>query len=217
MASSGLPAILPTKLVMLRILSALTGLLCFNVFFLDSFDNRLNFVCVTRLDASMQFHTFLLDCQPQDKCVVVTPFGKCKHLRLQMGFLNSPSWAQAAMDELFSHLPDVEVHVDDTGMFLTNFEDHIETVDAVLQLPEQHDFSIKASKCHWCKSEAPWSGHIITSSGVLPNPDKIKPILRLQFPKTITKLRSFTGMVDFHQSFQKGRADLMAPLTALSG
>ena len=114
-----------------------------------------------------------------------------------MGFLNSPSWAQAAMDELFSHLTNVEVHIDDIGMFSTDFEEHIETVQEVLQILEQHNFSIKAAKCHWCESKAPWLGHIITSSGILPNPDKIKPILQLQFPKTITELQSFIGMVNF--------------------
>ena len=92
------------------------------------------------------------------------------------------------MDELFSHPPNVEVHIDDIGAFSNNFEDHVKTVDAVLQLLEQHNFSIKATKCHWCKPEAPWSGHVITSSGILPDPDKIKPISHLEFPKTITEL-----------------------------
>ena len=103
-----------------------------------------------------------------------------------MGSLNSPSWAQAAMDELFLHVPNVEVCIDDIGTFSTNFEDHIKTVDAVLQSLEQHNFSIEATKCNWCKSEAPWLGHVITSSGILPNPNKIKPILHLEFPKTST-------------------------------
>ena len=92
------------------------------------------------------------------------------------------------MDESFSDMTDVEVCVDDIGIFLNNCEDHVATVDAVLQPPEQHDFSIEASKCHWCESEAPWLGHIITSTGILPNPDEIKPVLSLEFPKTITEL-----------------------------
>ena len=94
----------------------------------------------------MQFHTFSLDKESQDECAIATPFGKCECPRLPMGFLNSPSWAQAAMDESFSHVPNVEANIDDIGTFSTNFKDHIETVDAVLQPLEQHDFSIKASK-----------------------------------------------------------------------
>ena len=129
------------------------------------------------------------------------PFGKHKCLQLLMGFLNSPSWAPAAMDELFSDVTDVKVSIDNIGAFSDDCEVHVATVCKALQQLEQHNFSIKASKCHWCKSEAPWLAHIVTSTGVLPNPDKIKLILQLEFPKTIAELRSFIGMVNFHRSF----------------
>ena len=85
----------------------------------DIFHRRRRFRFVTLIDVSMQFHTFLLDAESQNKCVIVTPFGKFKYKRLPMGFLNSPSWAQAAMDELFADLPDVEVYIDDVGIFST--------------------------------------------------------------------------------------------------
>ena len=57
-----------------------------------------------------------------------------------MGFLDSPAWAQAAMDELFSDMTDVEVCVNDVGIFSNNFEDHVNAVNTVLQLLGQHDF-----------------------------------------------------------------------------
>ena len=181
------------------------------------FHRRKNFKYVTLLDVSMQFHTFLLDDISQDMCVIVTPFGKFKYLRLPMGFLNSPSWAQAAMDELFSDLTDVEVYIDDVGIFSYDFDSHCRVVSTVLTLLQKHNFTVKASKCKFFQTEAPWLGHIITPSGILPNPEKIKPILQLSFPTTITELRSFIGMVNFYRAFWRRRADIMAPLTALSG
>ena len=65
----------------------------------------------------MQFHTFKLDEESSWLCVIVTPFGKFRLARLPMDFLDSPSWAQGAMEELFEDLPDVEVNVDDVGIF----------------------------------------------------------------------------------------------------
>ena len=183
----------------------------------DIFHRRRNFKYVTLLDVSMQFHTFLLDKSSQNKCIIVTPFGKFKYLRLPMGFLNSPSWAQAAMDELFSDLTDVEVYIDDVGIFSKDFESHKRVCNTVLTKLQQNNFTVKPAKCHWFQSQAPWLGHVITPSGILPNPEKIKPILQLAFPRTITELRSFIGMVNFYRAFWKRRADIMAPLTALSG
>ena len=165
----------------------------------------------------MQFHTFKLEESSFWKCVIVTPFGKFRLARLPMGFLNSPSWAQGAMEELFHHLPEIEVYIDDIGIFLNDFQLHLNTLQEVLSILSSHNFSVKPSKCHWCQSSAPWLGHIISSDGIRPNPSKIEPILKLSFPKTVTELRSFIGMVSFYRNFWRKRAELMAPLTALCG
>ena len=42
-------------------------------------------------------------------------------------------------------------------------------------------------------------------------------ILNIAFPTIITQLRSFIGTVNFYRAFWRKRADLLAPLTALSG
>ena len=183
----------------------------------DIFHRRKNFKYVTLLDVSMQFHTFLLDKKSQNYCVIVTPFGKFKYTRLPMGFLNSPSWAQAAMDELFKNIPDVEIYIDDIGIFSTDYNSHCCVIKDVLLKLQQHNFTVKPSKCHWIQTKSPWLGHIVTPEGILPNPEKIKPILQIAFPKTITELRRFIGMVNFYCAFWPQRAHIMAPLTALSG
>ena len=105
-----------------------------------------------------------------------------------MGFINSPSWAQSAMEELLADIQGVEVYIDDIGIFSNNYDDHLQTLDKVLNTLKMHNFTVKASKCHFATDRAPYLGHIITSNGILPNPDKIKPILQLEFPKTVTEL-----------------------------
>ena len=53
--------------------------------------------------------------------------------------------------------------------------------------------------------------------GFCPNPEKIRPILDIKFPETVTQMRSFIGMVNFYCDFFQLRSHLMAPLTALTG
>ena len=155
----------------------------------DVFQQHWNFLHVATLDVSMQSHNFLLGRQSQELCVMVTPFGKSKHLQLPLGFLDSPLWAQAAMEELFSDMTDFEACINRIGMFSNDSELHTTTVHDVLQQLEQPNFAIEAAaECHWCRSKAPWLGCMITSTGMFPNTNEIKPIPQLDFPKTVTEL-----------------------------
>jgi hypothetical protein len=58
-------------------------------------------------------------------------------------------------------------------------------------------------------------GHIISASGIKPDPEKIKAIVELPRPTNILGLQSFLGLVAFVRKFIPNCSKLIAPLTAL--
>ena len=57
----------------------------------------------------MQSYTFALDLESQNLCVISTPFGLYKYLRLPMGVKQSSDIAQGTMEKILSDLDDVEI------------------------------------------------------------------------------------------------------------
>jgi hypothetical protein len=81
----------------------------------------------------MQFNRFELDKENQDLCIIITPFGKYKYLRLPMGLKCSLDIAQAAMENVLSDIKDTDICIDDVGAFSSNWEHHINLLATILR------------------------------------------------------------------------------------
>ena len=69
-------------------------------------------------------HTFELDEKSKDRCTIATPFGNYRYNRLPMGIKQSSDDAQPFMEDLFRKIPEVDVSIDDVGIFSHSWEDH---------------------------------------------------------------------------------------------
>jgi hypothetical protein len=64
--------------------------------------------------------------------LVVTPFGKFQYKRLPMGVSQAPDLCQEIMESILKDIPDVEVFLDDIGIFSQNYLSHMKTIATVL-------------------------------------------------------------------------------------
>ncbi|KAH9108153.1 hypothetical protein LEN26_005327 [Aphanomyces euteiches] len=70
-------------------------------------------------------------------------------------------------------------------------------------------------KCHWGKSSVAFLGHIVTPAGILPNPEKVKSVLKIKALHNVAEVRAFLGLAGYFRRFIKGFAAIANPLEQL--
>jgi Reverse transcriptase (RNA-dependent DNA polymerase) len=170
---------------------------------------------LTKLDISMQYYTFELDDSSKELCTICLYFGNYCYNRLPMGICQSPDIAQEAMEDLLRQFEEVDVYIDDIGIFSNTWSDHIASLAKILALLERNNFTINPLKCEWGVKETDWLGYWLMPTRFKPWMRKIQAILALKRPKTVKQLRFFIGAVTFYQDMFPKRSHILSPLTAL--
>ncbi|GFW50081.1 retrovirus-related Pol polyprotein from transposon 17.6 [Trichonephila clavipes] len=74
---------------------------------------------------------------------------------------------------------------------------------------------LNSKKCLFAAQEVKILGHLVSSNGVRPDPDKIKAVRNFPTPKNIHDIRSFLGLCSYFRRFIKGFCYLAEPLQSL--
>ncbi|KAF0730073.1 hypothetical protein AaE_009327, partial [Aphanomyces astaci] len=107
------------------------------------------------------------------------------------------------------------VYLDDCIVFSEDFGSHLVRLTQVLTMFREAGFKLKMSKCKWGRSSVPFLEHIITTAGILPNPEKIKSVLRVKPLKDVSEVCAFLGLASYFRRFVRAFSKIAAPLSAL--
>jgi hypothetical protein len=57
------------------------------------------------------------------------------------------------MEHVFHNMDDIEIYLDDIGIFSNSYEEHMATICAVLTRLQDNNFSVNPLKCEWAVKE----------------------------------------------------------------
>ncbi|KAA3460520.1 DNA/RNA polymerases superfamily protein [Gossypium australe] len=106
----------------------------------------------------------------------------------------------------------VVVFIDDILIYSRNETEHAEHLRLVLQTLRDQQLYAKFSKCEFWMSEVSFLGHIVSTSGIRVDPNKISAILDWKPPKNSFEIRSFLGLAGYYRRFVKGFSMIGTPL-----
>ncbi|CAI7883439.1 unnamed protein product, partial [Closterium sp. NIES-53] len=136
---------------------------------------------------------------------------------MPFGLTNEPATFQMTMNEAFRPLLDkcVIIYLDDILVYKRDKQQHIEDMEAVFKVLDEHKLLTKGSKCEFFQDRLEFLGHTISEAGVEIDSKKLDTVKAWHPPTNITELQSFLGFVNYVRRFVPDMARLTAPLTDL--
>ena len=178
------------------------------------------------VDLASGFHCLPVKEEHKERLAFVTQRGKWEFNVLPFGLASGPSIMQTLIDAALQglaweicvpYLDDVCVFAA-AGTFDETFELALERLDLVLQRLGWAGLTAKAQKCSFFQRKVDYLGHVISQTGVSPDPKKVEGISKIK-PETICTLetiRSFLGMSGYYRSFIKDYQLMSGPLVKLT-
>ena len=119
------------------------------------------------------------------------------------------------MSQLLEGLEGVVCMMDDVLIYGQNQVEHDRRVDLVLKKFKAAGVTLNEAKCQFSQNSIKFLGHLIDSSGVYPDPDKVQAIVNMQPPTNVHEVCRFLGMVQQMGKFSPNLADKTKPLRDL--
>lgn len=150
----------------------------------------------TTLDLRSRFHQILVKPEDQYKTTFQTHHGHYEYLVMPYGLTGSPTTFQSIMNHVLAPLMRkcVVVFIDDILIYSKTYEEHIQHVQLVFQLLQEHQFKIRLSKCSFAQQQLSYLGHILSPNGVSTDPSKIRDVEALALTTVCQRCQEFSGI-----------------------
>lgn len=168
-----------------------------------------------KLDMAQAYLQLPVTQESAEAQTIITHRGAYKVKRLQFGVSVAPGIFQQVMEDLLGNIEGVTPYFDDILIYASSLPALYKKVRNVLQLFRKVGLRAKRDKCLIGVRSIDFLGYRVDASGLHPSKEKLKAIQNAKVPENKSELQAFLGLLNFYNSFLKGKAAVAEPLHRL--
>ena len=147
-----------------------------------------------------------------EDCLDTTVYRSEFHQPQEYSVYRSEGIFQRKMESLLQGIPKVVVYLDDILVTGLSEEDHLLTLQKVLQRIELSGLRLKKNKYKFMVPSISYLGYKIDAQGLYPLPEIMEAILKAPSPASLTELKSFLGLLSYYGKFIPNMSTVVHPL-----
>lgn len=144
-----------------------------------------------------------------------TPFGRYRFLRMPFGIRFAQDEFQRKIDEIYEGLQGVITLVDDNLVYGKTCEEHDANLRNFLTRSREKGVKLNSDRLAVGRTEVPYFGHILSSDGLKPDPEKIAAICDMELPRNRKELKTVLGMINYLAKFSPNLSEITHPMRQL--
>ncbi len=157
-----------------------------------------------------------LDEESSRLCTFATPYGRYRYLRLPFGLNASSEIFQKRLHQALDKLDGIHCIADDVVAHGRNGDDHDTHVTNFLRRCDEQGIRLNLDKCQLGLSEIHFQGHVLSSSGLKADPEKVRAILEMESPKDKEGVERLKGTVQYLSRFVPRLSEVIHPIKQLT-
>ena len=137
-----------------------------------------------------------------------------QYTRLPFGVTNGVSFFQRFIDYLIEKywLCGTYAYLDNITVSGNNTTDHDDKLKALLNAAKREGLTFNDNKCIYNQTEINLLGYRVTHSQIRPNPERLRPLLKMPLPQCKTELQRVLGMFSYYARWIPNFSSKIRPL-----
>ena len=117
---------------------------------------------------------------------------------MPFGLTRAPGSFQRMINQMLQDLPFVTVYIDDILIHSASKEHHAQHLKQVFDRLSGATLTLRGCKCRIALSAVSYLGHVFSSTGMLPDPQKVAAVKDWATPANVEEVHKFIGLASYY-------------------